>query len=148
MYEKTRAQGFGAEVKRRVILGTYVLSSGFHDAYYLRAQKVRTLIRRDFERAFGSATPSSGPVTPTAAFRVGEKSADPAADVPRRHFHGEREPGGDLRPERAVRIHGGGPAGGPARRGAGLRGCARPGDRRGLPARDGLAPETAGRRPA
>ena len=77
MYEKTRAQGFGAEVKRRVILGTYVLSSGFHDAYYLRAQKVRTLIRGDFERAFDNCDAILGPVTPTAAFRVGEKSADP-----------------------------------------------------------------------
>ena len=77
MYEQTRAQGFGAEVKRRVILGTYVLSSGFHDAYYLRAQKVRTLIRGDFERAFEACDAIVGPVTPTAAFRVGEKSADP-----------------------------------------------------------------------
>ncbi len=77
MYEKTRARGFGAEVKRRVILGTYVLSSGFHDAYYLRAQKVRTLIRGDFEKAFAKCDAILGPVTPTAAFRVGEKSADP-----------------------------------------------------------------------
>ncbi len=77
MYEKTRAQGFVAEVKRRVILGTYVLSSGFHDAYYLRAQKVRTLIRRDFDRVFERCDAIVGPVTPTAAFGVGEKSADP-----------------------------------------------------------------------
>jgi aspartyl-tRNA(Asn)/glutamyl-tRNA(Gln) amidotransferase subunit A len=77
MYEQTRARGFGAEVKRRVILGTYVLSSGFHDAYYLRAQKVRTLIRRDFDRAFEQCDAIVGPVTPTAAFKVGEKSADP-----------------------------------------------------------------------
>lgn len=77
MYEKTRAKGFGAEVKRRVILGTYVLSSGFHDAYYLRAQKVRTLIRGDFDRAFEACDAILGPVTPTAAFRVGEKSGDP-----------------------------------------------------------------------
>ena len=77
MYEKTRAGGFGAEVKRRVILGTYVLSSGFHDAYYLRAQKVRTLIRGDFEKAFAKCDAILGPVTPTPAFRVGEKTADP-----------------------------------------------------------------------
>ena len=77
MYEQTRARGFGAEVKRRVILGTYVLSSGFHDAYYLRAQKVRTLIRGDFERAFARCDAILGPVTPTPAFRVGEKTADP-----------------------------------------------------------------------
>lgn len=77
MYETTRTHGFGAEVKRRVILGTYVLSSGFHEAYYLRAQKVRTLIRRDFDAAFARCDAVIGPVTPTAAFRVGEKSADP-----------------------------------------------------------------------
>lgn len=77
MYEKTRAGGFGAEVKRRVILGTYVLSSGFHDAYYLRAQKVRTLIRGDFEKAFSKCDAILGPVTPTPAFRVGEKTSDP-----------------------------------------------------------------------
>ena len=77
MYEQTRARGFGAEVKRRVILGTYVLSSGFHDAYYLRAQKVRTLIRGDFERAFARCDAILGPVTPTPAFRVGEKTSDP-----------------------------------------------------------------------
>ena len=77
MYEQTRARGFGAEVKRRVILGTYVLSSGFHDAYYLQAQKVRTLIRGDFERAFARCDAILGPVTPTPAFRVGEKTADP-----------------------------------------------------------------------
>lgn len=77
MYETTRTNGFGAEVKRRVILGTYVLSSGFHEAYYLRAQKVRTLIRRDFDAAFARCDAVIGPVTPTAAFRVGEKSADP-----------------------------------------------------------------------
>jgi len=77
MYEATRSAGFGAEVKRRVILGTYVLSSGFHDAYYKRAQRVRTLIRRDFEAAFARCDALVGPVTPTAAFKIGEKSADP-----------------------------------------------------------------------
>ena len=70
MYEETRSRGFGAEVKRLVILGTYVLSSGFYDAYYSRAQKVRTLIRRDFEEAFGKCDLLAGPVTPTAAFRT------------------------------------------------------------------------------
>jgi aspartyl-tRNA(Asn)/glutamyl-tRNA(Gln) amidotransferase subunit A len=77
MYEATRSAGFGAEVKRRVILGTYVLSSGFHDAYYKRAQRVRTLIRRDFDAAFAKCDAIAGPVTPSAAFKVGEKSADP-----------------------------------------------------------------------
>lgn len=77
MYGKTRAQGFGAEVKRRIILGTYVLSSGYYDAYYLRAQKVRTLIRRDFEQVFESCDALVSPVCPTAAYRIDEKRGDP-----------------------------------------------------------------------
>lgn len=77
MVGKTRAQGFGAEVKRRILLGTYVLSSGYYDAYYLKAQKVRTLIRRDFEKAFEQCDALLTPVTPTPAFRVGEHAADP-----------------------------------------------------------------------
>jgi aspartyl-tRNA(Asn)/glutamyl-tRNA(Gln) amidotransferase subunit A len=77
MYERTRGEGFGAEVKRRIILGTYVLSSGYYDAYYLRAQKVRTLIRQDFEKAFTQVDAIISPTTPTAAFRMGEKTADP-----------------------------------------------------------------------
>lgn len=77
MYEKTRGQGFGAEVKRRIILGTYVLSSGYYDAYYLRAQKVRTLIRQDFLNAFEKVDAIVTPTTPTPAFKVGEKSDDP-----------------------------------------------------------------------
>jgi aspartyl-tRNA(Asn)/glutamyl-tRNA(Gln) amidotransferase subunit A len=77
MYRKTRGEGFGAEVKRRIILGTYVLSSGYHDAYYLRAQKVRTLIRQDFLKAFEKVDAIVTPTTPTAAFKVGEKSDDP-----------------------------------------------------------------------
>jgi aspartyl-tRNA(Asn)/glutamyl-tRNA(Gln) amidotransferase subunit A len=79
LYFKTRAEGFGAEVKRRVILGTYVLSSGYHDAYYLRAQKVRTLIRRDFLQAYREVDAILTPTTPTPAFKKGEKSADPLA---------------------------------------------------------------------
>ncbi len=77
LYGKTRGAGFGAEVKRRIILGTYVLSSGYYDAYYLRAQKVRTLIRQDFLRAFEKVDAIVTPTTPTAAFRIGEKSDDP-----------------------------------------------------------------------
>ncbi|HXT10643.1 MAG TPA: Asp-tRNA(Asn)/Glu-tRNA(Gln) amidotransferase subunit GatA [Candidatus Angelobacter sp.] len=77
MYGKTRGAGFGAEVKRRVILGTYVLSSGYYDAYYLRAQKVRTLIRNDFLKAFEKVDAIVTPTTPTAAFKIGEKSDDP-----------------------------------------------------------------------
>ena len=77
LYCKTRGAGFGAEVKRRIILGTYVLSSGYYDAYYLRAQKVRTLIRNDFLKAFEKVDAIVTPTTPTAAFKIGEKSDDP-----------------------------------------------------------------------
>ncbi len=77
LYGHTRAEGFGPEVKRRIILGTYVLSSGYYDAYYLRAQKVRTLIRDDFERAFEKVDALIAPVTPEPAFKLGERSADP-----------------------------------------------------------------------
>ncbi len=77
LYKKTRAEGFGPEVKRRIILGTYVLSSGYYDAFYLRAQKVRTLIRRDFEAAFAQCSVILSPVAPTPAYQIGEKSSDP-----------------------------------------------------------------------
>jgi len=77
LYSKTRGAGFGAEVKRRIILGTYVLSSGYYDAYYLRAQKVRTLIRQDFLRAFDQVDAIVAPVCPDVAFKVGEKAGDP-----------------------------------------------------------------------
>jgi aspartyl-tRNA(Asn)/glutamyl-tRNA(Gln) amidotransferase subunit A len=77
MYGKTRDQGFGAEVKRRIILGTFVLSSGYYEAYYGRAQRVRTLIRRDFEEAFRSCDCVATPTAPTPAFRLGEKTTDP-----------------------------------------------------------------------
>ena len=77
LYSKSRGAGFGAEVKRRIILGTYVLSSGYYDAYYLRAQKVRTLIRQDFLKAFEKVDAIVTPTTPTAAFKIGEKSDDP-----------------------------------------------------------------------
>src|SRR6476659_473658 len=76
-YARTREEGFGAEVKRRIILGTYVLSSGYYDAYYLRAQKVRELIRRDFARAFEKIDALVSPTAPTPAFKLGEKTADP-----------------------------------------------------------------------
>jgi len=79
MYEKTRAEGFGAEVKRRIMLGTYALSAGYYDAYYLRAQKVRALIRRDFDQAFATVDAVVSPTSPTTAFRLGEKLDDPLA---------------------------------------------------------------------
>lgn len=77
LYFQSRAEGFGSEVKRRIILGTYVLSSGYYDAYYLRAQKARALIRRDFETVFRDVDVLLTPTTPTPAFRHGEKAADP-----------------------------------------------------------------------
>lgn len=79
MYKKTRGQGFGSEVKRRIMLGTYALSSGYYDAYYLRAQKVRSLITRDFTGAFGKVDVIVTPTSPTPAFRIGERSDDPLA---------------------------------------------------------------------
>ncbi len=79
MYAATRADGFGPEVKRRIMIGTYVLSAGFYDAYYTQAQKVRTLIARDFERAWETCDVLLTPTAPSAAFALGEKSADPIA---------------------------------------------------------------------
>lgn len=77
MYRRSREQGFGAEVKRRIMLGTYVLSAGYYDAYYVKAQQVRTLIRRDYERAFEHVDIIAMPTSPTPAFRIGERTADP-----------------------------------------------------------------------
>ncbi len=77
MYARTREEGFGAEVKRRIMLGTYVLSSGYYDAYYLKAQRVRTLILRDYDRAFEQVDAVVMPTSPTPAFRIGERSDDP-----------------------------------------------------------------------
>jgi aspartyl-tRNA(Asn)/glutamyl-tRNA(Gln) amidotransferase subunit A len=77
MYAKTRAQGFGAEVKRRILIGTYVLSHGYYDAYYLQAQRIRRLIANDFVDAFKSCDVIMGPTSPSTAFKLGEKAADP-----------------------------------------------------------------------
>jgi aspartyl-tRNA(Asn)/glutamyl-tRNA(Gln) amidotransferase subunit A len=77
MYEKSRAQGFGAEVKRRIMIGTYVLSHGYYDAYYLQAQKIRRLIAQDFSEAFKQCDVIMGPTSPSTAFKLGEKSDDP-----------------------------------------------------------------------
>jgi aspartyl-tRNA(Asn)/glutamyl-tRNA(Gln) amidotransferase subunit A len=77
MYRRTREAGFGPEVKRRIMLGTYALSAGYYDAYYLKAQQVRTLIRQNFDRAFESADVIALPTTPTAAFRLGERTQNP-----------------------------------------------------------------------
>ena len=74
---KTRDEGFGSEVKRRIMLGTYVLSAGYYDAYYRKAQQVRTLIKRDFDKAFEKVDAILTPTTPTPAFSIGEKTQDP-----------------------------------------------------------------------
>jgi aspartyl-tRNA(Asn)/glutamyl-tRNA(Gln) amidotransferase subunit A len=79
MYEQTRAAGFGKEVRRRILIGTYVLSAGYYDAYYLKAQKIRTLIKRDFDQAWGKVDVVLTPTTPSPAFAFGEKSGDPIA---------------------------------------------------------------------
>ena len=79
MYQKTRAQGFGAEVKRRIMIGTYALSAGYYDAYYLKAQQLRRLIAEDFHQAFEVCDVILGPTSPTTAFKLGEKSDDPVA---------------------------------------------------------------------
>jgi aspartyl-tRNA(Asn)/glutamyl-tRNA(Gln) amidotransferase subunit A len=77
MYENTRSEGFGDEVKRRILIGTYVLSSGYYDAYYLKAQKVRQLIKNDFDEAFKEVDSVLTPSTPSAAFKAGDKKDDP-----------------------------------------------------------------------
>src|SRR6476661_4621575 len=79
MYETTRGSGFGREVKRRIILGTYALSSGYYDAYYVKAQKVRTLIKQDFDAVFENYDAVVGPTSPTVAFPLGAKTQDPLA---------------------------------------------------------------------
>jgi aspartyl-tRNA(Asn)/glutamyl-tRNA(Gln) amidotransferase subunit A len=94
MYENTRAEGFGAEVRRRIMIGTYVLSAGYYDAYYLRAQKVRTLIKKDFETCFAKGVDAIlTPATPSAAFGIGEKGGRSGRDVSQRHLHGDGEHG-------------------------------------------------------
>ncbi len=79
MYERTRGEGFGPEVKRRIMIGTYALSAGYYDAYYGRAQRVRTMVRRDFERAFAEVDLIASPTSPTVAFRAGSRTGDPLA---------------------------------------------------------------------
>jgi aspartyl-tRNA(Asn)/glutamyl-tRNA(Gln) amidotransferase subunit A len=80
MYKKTRAEGFGDEVKRRIMIGTYVLSHGYYDAYYLQAQRIRRMIADDFQQAFKQCDVIAGPVAPTVAWKLGEKSDDPVAN--------------------------------------------------------------------
>ena len=77
LYEENRGEGFGPEVKRRIILGTFVLSAGYYDAYYSKAQRVRTLVKQDFEEAFNSVDVILAPTAPTPAFKIGEKTTNP-----------------------------------------------------------------------
>ena len=79
MYKRSRAEGFGSEVKRRIMVGTYALSAGYYDAYYLKAQKLRRMIKDDFVAAFADVDVIMGPVSPTTAFKIGEKSDDPVS---------------------------------------------------------------------
>ena len=80
MYRRSRSEGFGAEVKRRIMIGTYVLSHGYYDAYYLQAQKVRRIIADDFQQAFKQCDVIAGPAAPTTAWKIGEHGGDPVAD--------------------------------------------------------------------
>ena len=103
-YMKSRAQGFGHEVKRRIMLGTYVLSAGYYDAYYLKAQKVRTLLKQDMESVLRDCDAIVAPTCPTTAFKVDEMTHEPAADVPVRHPHHLGEPRGPAGAVRALRL--------------------------------------------
>ena len=105
MYDRTRDEGFGPEVKRRIILGTYVLSSGYYDAYYLKAQQVRTLIRQDYERAFAHRRRDRDADQSDRRVQAGRSHRGSAADVSRRRLHGRREPRRAAGRERAVRVH-------------------------------------------
>ena len=93
LYKRSRGEGFGAEVKRRIMTGTYVLSAGYYDAYYLKAQKVRQLIAADFARAFGEVDVIVGPDRADAGVRARRQDRRPDHDVPERHLHDRREPG-------------------------------------------------------
>jgi hypothetical protein len=105
MYRNTRGEGFGAECKRRIMLGTYVLSAGYYDAYYLKAQKVRALIARDFAKAFQEVDAIVAPVSPFPGVPAGRKSGRSPRHVPIGYLHDYRQPGGHSVHERTVRPH-------------------------------------------
>ena len=92
MYDRTRDEGFGAEVKRRIMLGTYVLSAGYYDAYYLKAQQVRTLLRQDYDHAFAVVRRGGDADDADAGVPPRREDDGPDSDVPERRVHGEREP--------------------------------------------------------
>ncbi len=103
MYKKTRAEGFGDEVKRRIMIGAYVLSHGYYDAYYLQAQKIRRMIADDFQNAFKECDVIAGPVAPTRGLEAGRARQRPAGRLPGRHLHPARIAGRLARHERARR---------------------------------------------
>ena len=103
MYKRPRAEGFGAEVKRRIMIGTYVLSHGYYDAYYLQAQKVRRMIADDFQRCFAQCDVIAGPVAPSVAWKIGAQGDDPSPPTCR-HLHHAGQPGQPARHERAGRL--------------------------------------------
>ncbi len=143
LYCRSRGEGFGAEVKRRIMTGTYVLSAGYYDAYYLQAQKVRQLITRDFERAFGEVDVLMGPTAPTPAFALGSKTSDPIT----MYLNDIYTIGANLAGLPALSIPCGfvrQVAGGAADRGAAFRRGEDPGRGACLPARDRLASQAAG----
>ena len=105
MYKRTRSEGFGAEVKRRIMIGTYALSSGYYEAYYGRAMRVRTLIKRDYDKAFEKVDALLSPVSPTPAFKIGEKISDPLVHVSFGYLHGHGEPCRNPVALRPLRIH-------------------------------------------
>ena len=114
MYSRTRDEGFGTEVKRRIMLGTYVLSAGYYDAFYLKAQQVRTLLRPGLRRRIREGGCRGDAHEPDAAFPAGREDGRPAADVSWRRVYGKREPGGPAGDQRALRLRRGTPAGWPA----------------------------------
>ena len=103
MYRKSRDEGFGPEVKRRILLGTYALSAGYYDAYYKKAQQVRTLLTQDFLEAFARCDVIVGPMTPTPPFKLGEKTDDPVSMYLADIYSVAGEPCGNLRDERSLR---------------------------------------------
>ena len=100
----SRDEGFGAEVKRRIMLGTYVLSAGYYDAYYLKAQRVRTLIKKDFDEAFKRCDVIVTPTAPTTAFKIGEKTQDPLQMYLVGYLHDLDQSGGPARALAPVRL--------------------------------------------
>ena len=144
MYKKTRAEGFGDEVKRRIMIGTYVLSHGYYDAYYLQAQKIRRMIADDFQQAFKQCDVIAGPVAPTVAWKLGEHGDDPLADYLADIFTLPGIAGRPAGHERALRLRRGQHAGGAAVDRQLLPGSAAAERRAPLPAGHGFPPSQAG----